>query len=76
VPDLTAKEETEILKNLKQAREQAIDYKSIKEISAIFEIYKTKCEQYLNSNGRSWRQLFKTYVDKVKADKEAAKKQP
>ena len=75
VPDLTAKEETEILMNLKQAREQAIDYKSIKEVSAIFEIYKTKCEQYLNNNGRNWRQLFKAYVDKVKADKEAAKKQ-
>jgi len=41
VPDLTDKEEAEILKNLKQAREQAIDYKNMKEISAIFEIYKT-----------------------------------
>lgn len=75
VPDLTIKEETEILKNLKQAREQAIDYKNMREISAIFEIYKTKCEQYLNSNGRNWRQLYKTYTDKVKAEKEAAKKQ-
>lgn len=73
VPDLTAKEEAEILKNLEQAREQAIDYKSMKEISAIFEIYKTKCEQYLNNNGRSWRQMYKTYVDKVKAEKEATK---
>jgi ribosomal protein S24E len=75
VPDLTAKEETEILKNLKQAREQAIDYKNMKEISAIFEIYKTKCEQYLNNNGRSWRQLYKAYTDKVKAEKAAAKSQ-
>ncbi|HET6226422.1 MAG TPA: DUF3826 domain-containing protein, partial [Bacteroidia bacterium] len=49
VPDLTTKEETEILKNLKQAREQAIDYKNMREISAIFEIYKTKCEQFLNN---------------------------
>ena len=72
VPDLTPKEEAEIIKNLKQAREQAIDYKSIKEVSAIFEIYKTKCEQYLNSNGRSWRQLFKDYTDKIKAQKAAA----
>lgn len=75
VPDLTTKEEAEILKNLKQAREQAIDYKNMKEISAIFEIYKTKCEQYLNNNGRNWRQLYKAYTDKVKAEKEAAKKQ-
>ena len=73
VPDLTAKEEAEILKNLKQAREQAIDYKSIKEISAIFEIYKTRCEQYLNNNGRNWRQMYKAFTDKIKAEKEAAK---
>jgi len=74
IPDLTATEETAILANLKQAREQAIDYKGIKEVSAIFEIYKTKCEQYLNSNGRNWHQLFKAYVDKVKAQKEADRK--
>ncbi|MCD2423064.1 DUF3826 domain-containing protein [Niabella pedocola] len=73
VPDLTEKERAEIRKNLEQAREQAIDYKNMKEISAIFEIYKTKCEQYLNNNGRNWRQLFKHYVDKVKAEKEKEK---
>ena len=71
VPDLTAKEETEILKNLKQAREQAIDYKNMKEISAIFEIYKTKCEQYFNEHGRNWRQMFKDYVNKRNAEKKA-----
>lgn len=75
VPDLTAKEEAEIFKNLKQAREQAIDYKNMREISAIFEIYKTKCEQYLNNNGRDWRQLYKAYTDKIKAEKAAAKQQ-
>lgn len=74
VPDLTEKERAEILKNLKQAREQAIDYKSMKEISAIFEIYKTKCEQYLNSNGRNWKQLFKDYVNKRNAEKAAQNK--
>src|SRR6185436_4474068 len=73
VPDLTAKEEVEILKNLKQAREQAIDYKNMREVSAIFEIYKTKCEQYLNNNGRNWRQMYKAYVDKVNAEKKAQK---
>lgn len=74
VPHLTDKERAEILKNLKQAREQAIDYKSMKEISAIFEIYKTKCEQYLNSNGRNWKQLFKDYVNKRNAEKAAQNK--
>lgn len=53
VPDLTATEEATILANLKQAREQAVDFKNIKQISAIFEIYKTKNEQYLNANGRN-----------------------
>lgn len=73
VPDLTKEEETKIIEYLEQAREQAIDYKSMKQVSAIFEIYKTKCEQYLNNNGRNWRQLFKSYVNKVKAQKEAEK---
>lgn len=73
VPDLTKEEEAKIVEFLKQAREQAVDYKSMKQISAIFEIYKTKCEQYLNSNGRNWRQLYKTYTDKIKAQKEAEK---
>jgi len=71
VPDLTPQEETTILGFLKQAREQAVDFKNMKQISAIFEIYKTKCEQYLNSNGRSWRQLYKNYTDAIKAKKTA-----
>lgn len=69
VPGLTAKERETIKQNLEQAREQAVDYKSMKQISAIFEIYKTKIEQYFNANGRNWHQLFKTYVDGVKAKK-------
>lgn len=73
VPDLKLEEETQILMYLKQAREQAIDFKNMKEISAIFEIYKTKCEQYLNSNGRNWRQLYKAYTDAVKAKKATEK---
>ena len=75
VPDLTVEEEAKILGFLKQAREQAIDYKNMNQISAIFEIYKTKCEQYLNSNGRDWRALFKAYVDARKKEKDAEKKQ-
>lgn len=74
VPDLTAEEEAVILGYLKEAREMAVDYKSMKQISAVFEIYKTKSEQYLISKGRNWRALFKAYVDSVKAKKEAEKK--
>ena len=51
--------------------EQAIDYKNMKQISAIFEIYKTKCEQYFNEHGRNWRQMFKDYVNKRNAEKKA-----
>lgn len=73
VPNITPQEEATILGFLKQAREQAIDYKNMTQISAIFEIYKTKCEQYLNANGRNWRQMYKDYTDAVKAKKAADK---
>lgn len=69
VPDLTADEEAKILGFLKQAREQAVDYKNMKQISAIFEIYKTKSEQMLNNNGRSWRALYSAYTKKIKEEK-------
>jgi len=72
VPDLTLDEEKTILGFLKQAREEAVDYKNMNQISAIFEIYKTKSEQYLNSNGRDWKKLYKAYVDAAKAKKAEA----
>ena len=71
VPDLTPTEEATILVNLKLAREQAIDFKGSKQISAIFEIYKTKNEQYLNSNGRNWHKLYGDYTKAVIAKKAA-----
>ncbi|MDT0677646.1 DUF3826 domain-containing protein [Autumnicola musiva] len=66
VPDLTEEEAKHIRGLLEEARERAVDYKNMEEISAIFEIYKTKAENYLNSNGRSWRQLYKDYVNRDK----------
>src|SRR5260370_20009161 len=69
VPDLTRGEEATILAFLKQAREEAVDYKNMNEISAIFEIYKTKSEQFLNANGRNWKALYKAYTDAVRATK-------
>ena len=76
VPDLTAEEEETILGFLKQAREEAVDYKNMNQISAIFEIYKTKSEQSLNSNGRDWKKLYKAYTDEIKARKAEAAKPP
>ena len=72
VPDLTPEEEKAILGFLKQAREEAVDYKNMNQISAIFEIYKTRYEQYLNSNGRDWKKLYKAFTDAAKARKAAA----
>lgn len=74
VPDLTTAEEAKILGFLKEAREMAVDYKNMKQISAIFEIYKTKSEQFLNSNGRNWRTLYNDFTKKIKAEK--ANKKP
>ena len=76
VPNITEKEEAVILANLKEAREQAVGYKNMNQISAIFEIYKTKSEQYLNSNGRNWKEMYKAYTDAVKAKKAAASNPP
>ncbi|MDR0891197.1 MAG: DUF3826 domain-containing protein [Mediterranea sp.] len=73
VPNMTEKETEYVLSQLKLAREQAIDYKSMKQISAIFEIYKTNCEQYFNNHGRNWRQMFSDYVKKRNAEKKKAK---
>jgi hypothetical protein len=66
VPDLTREEEATILSHLKQAREEAVDYKNMELISAIFKIYKTKIELYLYQNGRNWKALYKAYVDSQK----------
>ncbi|WP_460671792.1 DUF3826 domain-containing protein [Larkinella ripae] len=71
VPNITEKEEATLLGFMEQAREQAVDYKSMKEISAIFEIYKTKSEQYLNANGRNWREMYNAYTALLKAKKAA-----
>lgn len=72
VPNLTKAEEATILAFLKQAREEAVDYKNMNQISAVFEVYKTKSEQYLNANGRNWKEMYKTYTDAARAAKAAA----
>lgn len=75
VPDMSEKEEAYVVQQLRMAREQAVDYKTMKgEISAIFEIYKDNVERYFNENGRNWRKMYKTYTDKLKAEKAAKKK--
>lgn len=69
IPDMTPDEEKTIMDHLKQAREEAVDYKSMKEISAIFKIHKTQIELYLYQNGRNWKAIYKAYVDSLKKKK-------
>jgi hypothetical protein len=72
VPNMTAEDEALILTNLKLAREQAIDYKNVDQISTIFKIYKTKIEAYFTDSGRNWHAMYKAYADAQKAKKAAA----
>ncbi len=69
VPEMTAEEDSVCLAYLKEAREAAIDYKSMKEISEIFGIAKDKCELYFNTHGRNWKQMYSDYVKKRRAEK-------
>lgn len=69
VPEMTEEEERVCLEYLKEAREMAIDYKSMKEISEIFGMAKDKCELYFNTHGRNWKQMYKDYVKKRQAEK-------
>ena len=69
VADMTAEDEAFLMNNLREARLMAVDYKNMKEISAIFEIYKTKNEQYFTNSGRDWRTMYSAYVKQMKARK-------
>lgn len=71
ITDLTPDEEKMILTHLEQAREEAVDYKNMKEISTIFKIHKTQIEQYLNDHGRDWKKLYQHYAATIKAQKAA-----
>jgi hypothetical protein len=71
---LTDEQKAFILKNLKAAREEAIDASAMTEKSAFFKKYKIKIEAYLTAQGYDVKQSYKEFVAKQKAD--AAKKTP
>ena len=70
---LTSEQKAFILKNLKAAREEAIDAVSMMEKSALFKKYKIKIEAYLTAQGYDVKQSYKDFVEKQKAEMEAKK---
>lgn len=75
VPDMSSTDLDFIIKELKEAREEAVDYKDIKnEMSNIFKIHKSRIEDYFTGSGRNWKTMYKTYVDKIIAAKKAGDK--
>lgn len=76
---LTDEQKAFILKNLKAAREEAIDAGPMTEKSAFFKKYKIKIEAYLTAQGYDVKQSYRDFVAKQKGDataKKAAKTAP
>jgi len=65
---LTDEQKAFILKNLKAAREEAIDAGTMPEKSAFFKKYKIKIEAYLAAQGYDVKQSYKDFVAKQKAE--------
>ena len=64
---LTDEQKAFILKNLKAAREEAIDAGAMTEKSAFFKKYKIKIEDYLTAQGYDVKQAYRDFVAKQKA---------
>jgi hypothetical protein len=82
-PQLTADEETEIMKNLREAGELSMDLPTRGTgitknglVSQVFEVYKTKNEAYLNAHGRDWHALFGAYANRNKPANPASSTTP
>lgn len=65
---LTDDQKAFILKNLKAAREQAIDAGTMPEKSAFFKKYKTAIEAYLTAQGYDVKKSYQDFVAKQKAE--------
>jgi Spy/CpxP family protein refolding chaperone len=66
-PGITDEHNAFILKNLKAAREEAIDAGSMPEKSAFFKKYKIKIEAYLTAHGFDVKESYRVFVAKQKA---------
>lgn len=65
VPGLTKEEDEKIMELLKQAREDGLDVKNVRELGHAFEPYKNQIESYLISQGHDWHALYKANASKV-----------
>jgi len=65
---LTAEQNAVVLKNLKAAREQAIDAGSMPEKSLFFKKYKIRMEAYLTTQGYDVKKCYQDFVAKQKAE--------
>lgn len=70
---LTDEQKAFILKNLKAAREEAMDAEAMTEKSAFFKKYKIRIEAYLTAQGYNVKQSYRDFVAKQKADAAAKK---
>lgn len=70
---LTDEQDAFILKNLKAAREEAIDAGAMTEKSAFFKKYKIQIEAYLTAQGYDVKKSYKEFIAKQKADLAAKK---
>lgn len=70
---LTDEQKEFILKNLKAAREEAIDAGAMTEKSAFFKKYKIQIEAYLTAQGYDVKQSYRNFVAKQKAEMAAKK---
>jgi hypothetical protein len=70
---LTDEQNAFILKELKAAREEAIDAGQMTEKSAFFKKYKIQIEAYLTAQGYDVKQSYKDFVAKQKSDMAAKK---
>ena len=69
--EFTPEDEAVVLANLKEARLRSMNYKNMNMINQVFEIYKTKNEQYFTNSGRDWRTYYKAWAERRKAEKAA-----
>src|SRR4029077_18520188 len=65
VPGLTKEEDEQIMKWLRQAREDGLDVKNVRDLGRAFEPYKNQIEAYLISHGHDWKALYKANASKV-----------